>query len=676
MEKISACTLDCQDTCSTIVTVHPEDNHVSITGNPDHPFTKGFICSKGKNAHQRRTSPRRITTPLIRRGDGFRPGTWDEALNLIAEKITALGNQPASMLHVRHYGYRGALADGSKYLFNALGASTTRGALCDDAGCTAYMADFGALKMNDPMDLLNARHIINWGKDLSRSSIHLAHIVHQARKRGCRLTTISPGGDKNSACSDYIIRIRPGRDRFLAAAVIKAILDRGLAHRPALSRATGLDGFLKGLAHHTQEDLLNACDGSVKDLEHLVSIFTQEKKSTEQQVEKTEKPTVETPIGYAKNKSSLPERDPVALIMGWGIQRYLFGGETVRYLNALSFLSGHVGRSGGGTYYNIPSSRNINTDWVTRAGKPSRSLVLPRIGKEILTADPPIRFLLADGSNFVNQAPDADTTIKAMKQIDFKVVIDAFMTDTAALADVILPCALDYEREEIVGSCLHNWVNYARPVFPPWGEARCDFDIMSDLAGRLGISFPEREQVLNKALDTPPMKKLADPLEEIKNKGFVKASHPDIAWPDLVFDHGDGKYRLPGPLSPEPLPPRGFPMHLLTLVNGNAMHSQVPEKQFLALESTPTPIEVWINPEAPHLAQIDLAFPVHLVTPLGSILVQVKMLKNLHPMALIIRRGGWLKHNRCVNRIIEPAITDMGETAAYYSQYARLENGA
>ena len=170
------------------------------------------------------------------------------------------------------------------------------------------------------------------------------------------------------------------------------------------------------------------------------------------------------------------------------------------------------------------------------------------------------------------------------------------------------------------------------------------------------------------------MKKVADPLGEIKEKGFIKASHPDIVWQDLIFDHSDGKYRLPAGLTPEPQPPQGFPMHLLTLVNGNAMHSQLPEEEFLALEKTPRPLEVWINPEAPHLARIDLALPVHLATPMGTIPVQVKILQSLHPMTLVIRRGGWLKHNRCVNRIIEPAITDMGETAAYYSQYARLEN--
>ncbi|SMD05889.1 Anaerobic selenocysteine-containing dehydrogenase [Desulfocicer vacuolatum DSM 3385] len=673
MRKISACTLDCQDTCSTLVTVHPEDNSVSITGNPDHPFTKGFICPKGRRAHRRLSSPRRITAPLIRRGEKFLPIGWDEALNLIAEKITALRDCPATMLHVRHYGYRGVLADGSKYLFNSLGASTTRGALCDEAGCEAYAADFGALEMNDPMDLINARHIINWGKDLSRSSIHLTHMVRQARKKGCLVTTISPGGDLNDTLSDFFIRIRPGRDRFLAAAVIKGILDGNLVHDSVLSRVANFDDFIKVLDGHSISSLLNACDCSTKDLAHLMSVFTGSLHHFEKRVSPGESSTDRVSLDSREKDFYFSRRPPVALIMGWGIQRYKFGGETVRFLNALSFLSGHVGRSGGGTYYNISSGRNINTQWVEQAGKPARTLLLPRIGREIIASDPPIRFLLADGSNFVNQAPDADTTMNAMEKIDFKVVIDAFMTDTARLADVILPCALDYEREEMVGSCLHNWVNHARPVFPPRGKARCDFDIMSDLAGRLGIAFPHRSVIFEKALDTPPMGDFEDPLAEIREKGFIRASYPAIAWKNLVFAHRDGKYRLPTDLNRETEPPPGFPMHLLTLVNKDAMHSQLSEKEHTALEETPHPLEVWINGKSPHLTGIDGAVSVHLVTPLGRMPVTVKTMDSLHPMALVIRRGGWLKHGRCVNRIIEPAITDMGETAAYYSQYARLE---
>ncbi len=505
MEKtLSACTLDCQDTCSTIVQRGFKNGKETITikGNPDHPFTRGLICRKGRNALRRLKSPERITTPLFKQNGLFHPISWDAALDLTAKKIKALRPTPSAMLHVRHYGYRGVLSNGSKYLFNVLGASTTCGALCDDAGCTAYMEDFGALEMNDPTELLHADHIINWGKDLSRSSIHLMDLIKQARHRGCCITTISPGGDGNKKISDRMIRVRPGRDRFLAAAIIKVILERDLEDASAVSHVQNFHSFREMVTAPSLSALLKACDCSTDDLEYLVEALTARK--TDCNAGKKETPhafetDADTLLHHnGKEDLNTADRAAVAILMGWGIQRYRFGGETVRYLNALSFLTGHVGQSGGGTYFNISSGRNLNSDWVSAAGSPARALLLPRIGKEILHADPPIEFLLADGSNFVNQAPDAATTIKAMEAIPFKVVIDAFMTDTASRADLILPCALDYEREEIVGSCLHNYVNYAAPLFAPSGAARCDFDIMADLASRLKISFPTKEAILEK----------------------------------------------------------------------------------------------------------------------------------------------------------------------------------
>ena len=697
METLSACTLDCQDTCSTIARTDLKNGKETITikGNPDHPFTRGVICRKGRNAHQRLKSPERITTPLLKQNGVFHPVSWDAALDLTAKKIEPLRSNPAAMLHVRSYGFRGPLSNGSKYLFNALGASTTRGALCDDAGCTAYMEDFGALEMNDPMELLHADHIINWGKDLSRSSIHLMDLIKQARRRGCCITTVSPGGDGNDKISDRMIRVRPGRDRFLAAAIIKVILERNLEDANAVSQAQNFHSFREMVTAPSLKTLLKACDCSTEDLEYLVDVLTKRKK-----IDPSPPAVPSMPQGN--------ERAAVAILMGWGIQRYRFGGETVRYLNALSFLSGHVGQSGGGTYFNISSGRNLNSNWVSAAGSPARALLLPRIGQEILHADPPIEFLLTDGSNFVNQAPDAATTMEAMKKIPFKVVIDAFMTDTASRADLILPCALDYEREEIVGSCLHNYVNYGAQVFPPSGSARCDFDIMTDLASRLKIPFPTKEAILEKSLNSPPLSHLGKSsqlMKRMREKGFVKASHPAVAWKDLQFAHPDGKYRLPTRLTLEPdCPISGtsqqshggspdrygtsqhahgnatadtsgidsespeYPMHLLSLVNRDFMHSQIPETK------QDERLNVWINPDSPHLKSLDITSPLYLATPLGRLPVKLNMMESLHPLALMVRRGGWLKYDRCVNALIAPEITDIGETAAYYSQCARLEN--
>ena len=640
MKYISACTLDCPDTCSVVIKTDGEGK-VSIAGNPDHPFTRGVICAKGKRAFQRISSSSRITTPLIKKSGVFHQASWDAALDLVAGKLKDLYHEPASILHVRNYGYRGVFSEGSNYLFNMLGAASTRGSLCDDAGGAAFTADFGALEINSPMELFNSSHIVNWGKDFSRSSIHLAAIVKKARKNGCTITTISPGGDGNRPYSDHMIGIRPGTDRFLAASVIKALMEQELVSMEAMARAFNMDHFMGVMKNHSMESLLAACDCTRADLEWLLKIY-----------------------GDASSGA-------VASIMGWGLQRYLFGGENIRYINALAFLSGQLGIPGGGTYYNIPSRRNINTGWACRPGKPCRSLLLPKIGRELLESDPPVKFLFADGSNFVSQAPDSMTTQRAVEKIDFKVVVDAFMTDTAALADVVLPCALDHERDEIVGSCLHTYVNHSSAIFPPVGEARCDFEIMADLAARLNLPFPTRENIMAESLNFHLISGREDhesKLKKLTGTGFLKTIHPEVAWKDLKFAHEDGLYRLPEKLTREMPSPRGFPLHLLSLVNRDFLHSQIPEERQQGLP------RVWINSESPVMTRIDLTKPIFLSTSLGRMPVELLFSDDLHPLSLIIRRGGWIKHGRCVNPLVEPMISDMGETAAYYSQYARLEN--
>lgn len=634
MKYVSACTLDCPDACSVIVETGP-DGKVSITGNPDHPFTRGFICSKGRKAHERLISPERITTPLAKVNGEFRPVDWDTALDRIADRLNALRDVPASILHIRSHGYRGALAEASRFLFRSLGASTTRGALCDDAGIEASIADFGALDHNDPLDMLNAGVIVNWGKDLSRSSIHTAQLVKEARRRGKKIISISPGGDGNAEFSDTVIRIRPGTDRFLAAAIIRKLLVRGYASTSAIFKTANWDIFKELIAAQDEQSLLRDCDCPEQDLNLLANVY-----------------------GNMDLK-------PVASIIGWGVQRHVFGAENVRFINALGLLSGHVGRAGGGVYFNISSGRNLNTDWAKNAGTPARRLLLPAIGREILQANPPVKFLWADGSNFVNQTPDAATNAAAMDAIDFKVVVDGYMTDTAMRADIILPCALNHEREEILGSCLHNGVQYSAAVFAPAGEARHDFDIMTDLAARLGIAAPTREDVLRQALDSPY---LSVSLEELRAKGFAMADHPAVAWENYDFAHPDGKYRLPEALHTEPPAPQGFPLQLLSLVHRDFLHSQMPEN---TQDAPPT---VWINTGSPVLGTLDSSRPIYLATPKGRMEVRVEVLTDLHPRCAIIRRGGWMKHGNCANPLIEPRITDMGETAAYYSQHARLEN--
>jgi len=149
-----------------------------------------------------------------------------------------------------------------------------------------------------------------------------------------------------------------------------------------------------------------------------------------------------------------------------------------------------------------------------------------------------------NGSNLINQAPNIHETIRAFETIEFKVVVDAFMTDTAERADVFLPCALMFEQEDIGVSYLHDFVHQVRAVFPPPGEARTDHWILSELGKRLDppIRLPEAEVCLRASLNSPF---LSTSLEELRENHFVQAKHSPVAYPEMQFDHPDGKYRLP-----------------------------------------------------------------------------------------------------------------------------------
>jgi anaerobic selenocysteine-containing dehydrogenase len=290
------------------------------------------------------------------------------------------------------------------------------------------------------------------------------------------------------------------------------------------------------------------------------------------------------------------------------------------------------------------------------------------IGREILAAEnPPIEMIWVNGANVVNQAPDSHQLMKAFDKVDFKVVVDAFMNDTAQRADLMLPSALILEQEDIIGSYLHEQVQYVCPVLPAPGEARNDYWILTEIAKRLDppVDLPTAEECLRAALDSPF---LSTTLEEIQKCGCVCSNRPDVAYAELRFAHQDGKYRFPYLLHAEPEPPAEFPLRLLTLVRRKAIHSQMlPEDQI-------QPPVVWVAPENPFLENLNPEKPVALVSPLGRLKVSVETLSDLHPDVVIYRRGDWISRGGGANQLIEARLTDIGSGAAYYDQYVRLEN--
>jgi anaerobic selenocysteine-containing dehydrogenase len=274
-----------------------------------------------------------------------------------------------------------------------------------------------------------------------------------------------------------------------------------------------------------------------------------------------------------------------------------------------------------------------------------------------------------NGSNVINQAPNIHETVRAFRSVPFKVVVDAFMTDTAECADLVLPCSLMFEEEDVGVSYLHDFVQHVRKVFSAPGEAKSDHWILTELGKRLDppIHLPKPETCLNASLNSPH---LSTSLKELRKKHFVRAKSIPVAYAGMQFDHPDGKYRLPTELHEEPPPPEAYPLRFLTLIRRETIHSQIlPENQ----TGPPT---IWISPDCLSLGHLDLHEDIYVASPLGRLKVRLEIAPGLHPEVVIYRRGDWMKLGGGANQLITAELTDIGNGAPFYQQYVRLENTA
>lgn len=629
----TACTRHCGDGCSLLVS-SGQDGKILVRGDPEHPFTKGFICAKTARFGERLTSPGRITTPLVRQGESFREASWEEALGLVAERIGRLRATPERMLHVFYYASFGILHQASRLLFTSLGASCFSGSPCLSAGIAAMNADFGAIRQGPLAQVEQASRVVNWGRNASAQSVHLEAMLSRARARGARVVAVHPGDPGYAGYDEDAVLIRPGTDRFLAAAVLKSLVRRGHASMEALARCRDGERFLEFLDSLDQHILLEACG-----------------------VDKTRARLLETMYDGS---------EPTATLIGRGLQRYAAGGANVRFIDALAMLSGNVGRPDGGVYFTRPDQGQAAWKWANAKPGYGRSFPVARLAEAVEAADPPVEFVWVEGMNPVTQLPDSLATARTLSE-RFTVVVEPFMTDTARCAQVILPPAIMLECEDMVTNDAHECVNHAAPVFEPRGACLPNFEIARRLGAMLSpaVDYPAPDEVMDRALRQG---RTGGGLDDLRRQGRLCLDVPATPWEDGAFAHPDGLYHLPDGLPTErPVDP-AFPLRLLSTVRKDHLLSQVPE------DEQEFPPRVFVSPACPALSGLDLSGTVLLETALGSMEVKVERLDGLHPDAVHYPRGDWLSRGGCVNRIIRPMEADMGGQVAYHEERARLAN--
>jgi anaerobic selenocysteine-containing dehydrogenase len=516
----SACPLNCWDSCGFLVTV--EDGKVTkVEGNPEHPITQGKICGRGRMLENRANSADRLLYPLKKVEGNFQQISWEQALDEIAEKLTHYKKSygTTSVLHSHDYANSGLLSNLDSRFFNLYGGVTElTGSICWGAGIEAQNWDFGDAYSHAPKDLTNSKHVVIWGRNIARTNMHLFQNLQSVKKKGTKIYVIDPIFNATAKLANEYISIKPGFDGLLAAGIMKELLRMKLH----------------------DEEFLAAHSVGFQDLKALLDSVTLEYISE----------VTEVPIEIITHLAEVYADRPVSTIMGLGMQRYENGGNTIRLLDALVAVSGNIGIPGGGANYaNKQVGQSFDYQNMTMAERKSssRTFTMMRQAEGILSAiDPQIKMGIVTCGNPLTQVPDTNKVREAFESLETLVVIDQFMTDTAELADYVLPAATAFEVEDVYYSSMyHHYVNHGPKVVEPPGEAKPDVWIWAELAKRLGFGEEfdfTREEFLGMGLISLLKKGIS--LEKIRDDKFAELPVDEIPWSDRKFKTPSGKYEF------------------------------------------------------------------------------------------------------------------------------------
>ena len=631
----TTCNRDCPDACGMLADV--EDGRVvRLRGDPEHPVTRGFLCFRTNRFPERQVHPSRLTQPLLRRGDRQVPIGWEEALDFAAERLLAIRAEsgPAAILHYRSGGSLGMLAMLADLLFARFGPVTVkRGDICSGAGDAAQLEDFGVEDSNDVFDLLNSRHIINWGKNLHVSNVHLIPIVEEARRRGASVTLIDPVYTRSAKNADHYLQVRPGGDVALALAVLSRLFARGAVSRAARALCDHVEALEALLARRSLPALLAEADIGEADLEGLVDRLVD---------------------------------GPAAILVGWGMQRRLLGASTVRLLDAISALSGNLCRPGGGVSFYFKRRGAFDSALFGEVAPP-RELWEPLLGRQLLEAkDPPIRAVWITAANPVAMLPDSATVARALEQVELSVVVDAFETDTTRRASLVLPTTTLLESDDLLGAYGHHYLGVSQPVIPPPPGVPSELELLQRLAARLGLA----EVLAGSARDwkrrlLAPAAAHGVTLEALEEGAKKSPFAKPVLFAEGRFETASGRVNLIHALPEvEAGDAPGYPLHLLSNSSDRSQSSQWAVEQDGLLPAT-------VHPDA--AVGLPDGAPARLISAQGALSVRLVHDARQRRDVVVVPKGGHFDRGWAANALIPARLTDLGGGAAYLDARVRIE---
>ncbi|CTQ41804.1 molybdopterin-containing oxidoreductase family protein [Roseibium aggregatum] len=468
----SACPHDCPSTCALEVHFYPHGDVRRLNGAKDNAYTAGVICAKVARYPERLYHPDRLLKPLRRtgkKGEGrFEEISWDAALDLIAEKFLAAEAEFGAE-SVWPYHYAGTMGmvqrDSIHRLRHTKGYSRQFDSFCTNMAWTGYVAGTGKLAGPDPREMAVSDQIVIWGTNPVATQVNvMTHAIAARKKRGARIIVVDVYETETMKQADIGIILKPGTDAALACAVMHVLFRDGHADRDYLETYTDCPAELEAhLKTKTPEWAASITGLDVSRIEELAQLIGSVKKT------------------YFR--------------LGYGFTRSRNGAVGMHAASSIAAVTGCWKEEGGGAFHNNGAIYQLNKEMIEAGSLKDpavRALDQSLVGR-ILTDDeaallggPPVKAMLIQNTNPVSVAPEQDLIKQGFAREDlFTVVHEHFLTETAQMADIVLPATQFLEHDDLYKGGGHQYLMLGpKAVEPPEGPRENIF-VINEIARRV-----------------------------------------------------------------------------------------------------------------------------------------------------------------------------------------------
>lgn len=649
---------------------------VGVEPRTDFPLNHGMLCPKGATAYQTVNHPDRLVYPMVRRGGKNSPlerASWEEALSLVTRRFQEIQARHGKDSVATYSG--SSMTNEKCYLMGkfarvALGTKNTdyNGRLCMSSATGANERSLGIDRAANPVsDMLRSDVVFAIGANVGECFPIITSYLWQARDRGCKLIVADPRQTPIARTADIFLPLRPGTDSALLNAMLNVIIREGMVDEDFIAaRTIGWEECRDTALKYPPEKVARVCGLRPETIIEAARMYGQAKAALLYTARGLEHQSKGVDNGVACANLALATGN--------------FGRPGAGYMTLTGQGNGQGGREMGQKASQLPGERDIEDPedrayiaavWgIDEKDMPHAGLPATMMIPAMLQGD--IRSVFMICSNPMVSLPDQHTVERALRGLDFFVVTDFFLSETAELADVVLPGNTWAEDEGTSTSLEGRVIKYNKAVNPP-GDARLDWEIICDIARRLGKGqfFPYRSQadifeeirVATKGADCNYYGITYQKIDQQNGVFWPCPSEDSPGTPRLYedrFGFPDGKARF-HPITylpPAEEPDDEYPMVLTTgrVIYHYLSGNQTRRTPFL-MEQAPYP---WVEIHEQTAAKLNIADGDWVVvrTRRGEMTVPALVVRSIRPDTIFIpyHYGHSQAANILTNPVLEPML--------------------